>query len=117
MFKVPEQFRVKEGPMRSSEKNGNNGCFIIEYQFHGIKQKATAIASDGGGWEHVSVSRRDRCLTWEEMCIVKNMFWSTTDCVVQFHPPESEYVNVHKNCLHLWRCATRDFPMPPKIMV
>ena len=33
------------------------------------------IASWGGGWEHVSVSLARRCPTWEEMCMVKDIFW------------------------------------------
>ena len=57
------------------------------------QQKLRIIASDGFGWEHVSVSRRDRCPTWEEMCQIKALFWDEDDCVIQYHPPRSEYVN------------------------
>ena len=69
------------------------------------------------GWEHVSVSRRDRCPTWDEMCLVKALFWDEEDCVIQYHPPRSEYVNNHPNCLHLWRPIGVSLPMPPSIMV
>jgi hypothetical protein len=37
--------------------------------------------------------------------------------VIQYHPPESEYVNNHPNCLHLWRPTGCALPMPPSIMV
>lgn len=75
------------------------------------------IASSGFGWEHVSVSRRDRCPTWDEMCLVKALFWDDDDCVIQHHPPCSEYVNNHPYCLHLWRPIDVSLPMPPSILV
>lgn len=113
-FHVPEKFRVTGGRMGSTRADGNNGMFVIQLRH---KQTAMVIASDGAGWEHVSVSRTDRCLTWDEMCQVKAMFWSPEDCVLQFHPPESEYVNNHKFCLHLWRPIGVNVPMPDSILV
>jgi hypothetical protein len=68
-------------------------------------------------WQHVSVSLEKRCPTWEEMCMVKDLFWGPEDCVVQFHPPKADYVNVAQHCLHLWCLQGREFPRPPKIFV
>jgi hypothetical protein len=68
------------------------------------------------GWEHVSVSSR-RLPTWTDMVRVKDLFWDAEDCVVQFHPPQSDYVNQHPTCLHLWRHATVPFPRPPRGLV
>jgi hypothetical protein len=113
-FRVPEKFRVHEGQMASDSRFGNNGAFMLKLAH---AQTLFAIASDQWGWEHVSVSRRDRCPTWDEMCQVKAMFWDAEDCVVQYHPPESEYVNQHPNCLHLWRKIDQPYPLPPSIMV
>lgn len=75
------------------------------------------IASWGLGWDHVSVSRSDRCPTWDEMCIVKRAFFRSDECVVQYHPRASDYVNDHPNCLHLWRPQEAEVPMPPGFMV
>lgn len=75
------------------------------------------IFSFGGGWDHVSVSRRDRCCTWEEMCQIKDIFFNENECVVQYHPPKSEYVNRHPYCLHLWKPQNITIPLPPKEMV
>ncbi len=114
-FHVPEKFRLKnpKNPMmRSDESNGNNGVF--QFKRNGIK--FTIIASDGMGWEHVSISTAKRCPTWKEMCAIKALFWDPEDCVVQYHPPESEYVNFHPYTLHLWR-YDGGFPMPPSVMV
>ena len=113
MFKCPEKFRVLH-PAYNSAGDEQNGVFVVTLKH---KQKVRVIASNGMGWEHVSVSREDRCPTWDEMCQVKAMFWDGDDCVVQYHPPESDYVNVHKNCLHLWRPTDVEMPRPPTFMV
>ena len=63
-------------------------------------------------WEHVSVSAAT-VPTWAEMCWVKALFWGPEEAVVQYHPPESSYVNVHQRVLHLWRPVGVEFPMPP----
>ena len=81
------------------------------------KMQASVIWSNGGGWEHVSVSFNHRCPTWEEMCEIKNMFFHPHEVVVQYHPAESEYVNTHPYCLHLWRPLEQDMPTPPAWMV
>ena len=111
-FKVPNKFRVRTGAMASSEENGNNGMFVVTLRNN---QKVKVIASDGLGWEHVSVSRSDRTPTWDEMCQIKGLFWDEEDCVVQYHPAKADYVNIHNHCLHLWR--TEGIPTPPTFMV
>ena len=114
MFKIPEKFRVREGKMASDESFGNNGMFIVHLKH---QQKLLVLATDGAGWEHVSVSRRDRCPTWEEMCQVKEMFWDDEDCVIQYHPPKSEWVNNHPRCLHMWRPIGMGLPRPHPMLV
>jgi hypothetical protein len=113
-FHVPEKFRVRKGLAATDERYGNNGAFICIVRH---RQKLNVIASEGMGWQHVSVSRVDRCPTWEEMCQVKDIFWDDTDCVVQYHPPKSNYVNNHPYCLHLWRPIGIELPRPDSIFV
>lgn len=115
MFHVPNEFRLRTHPVLGSDDSyGNNGFFIINKDGYEIRVQA----SDGEGWEHVSVSiNRSRCPSWEQMNYVKDLFWDAEDCVVQFHPPKSEYVNMHEYVLHLWRCVDKDFPLPDKLMV
>jgi hypothetical protein len=113
-FRVPNKFRVRAGRLASNDDIGNNGAFEVKLR-HG--QTVFVIASDGLGWEHVSVSRRDRCPTWDEMCQIKALFWGEDDCVVQYHPPRSEYVNNHPNCLHLWRPTGAAMPMPDSLLI
>lgn len=77
---------------------------------------ASIIWSWGGGWDHVSVRPFSGANpTWDDMCFVKDMFFYDEDCVVQYHPPKSEYVNNVDNCLHLWRPIGEAMPMPPSI--
>jgi len=115
---APEQFRITPPlalrfgippRMASDESFGRNGVFYIPC----VREVLHCIAADGLGWEHVSVSLPHRCPTWDEMNFVKAQFWDETECVVQFHPPKSEYVNVHPYCLHLWRPTVEKIIAPP----
>ncbi len=75
------------------------------------------IASSGAGWEHVSVSRKNRCPNWPEMSHVKGLFFRDDETVMQLHVPSIDHVNDHPNCLHLWRPIGVTIPRPPKWMV
>lgn len=93
-----------------------DGFGIFEYPIG--KNPLKIIVGNGDGWEHVSVSLPNRCPTWAEMCIVKDLFWKPEECVMQLHPPASEHVNCHPYCLHLWRPTIGpEIPRPPSIMV
>lgn len=76
-----------------------------------------AIASVGRGWEHVSCSYPDRCPTWPEMCVVKDLFWGPEDCVMQLHVPIVDYVSHHPYTLHLWKPIGVEIPRPPYELV
>ena len=78
---------------------------------------AGVVFSWGGGWDHVSVSFTNRCPTWEEMCEVKNMFFEPDEACFQLHPIQTEYVNMHPYCLHIWRLQEGEIPTPPSWMV
>lgn len=112
-FHVSEECRIKTGPMGSNSSYGNNGAFGM--QIAGIRY--FAIASDHLGWEHISISLDNRCPTWDEMCLMKSLFWDDEDCVVEYHPPKSSYVNNDPFTLHMWKCADTLFPQPPSFMV
>jgi len=114
-FHVPERFRFTGVHRLASDSSwGNNGAFFCKLKH---SQIVKVIASDGLGWEHVSVSRDDRIPTWDEMCQVKSLFWDDEDAVMQLHPPQSDWVNNHSKCLHLWRPVGLEIPLPPSILV
>lgn len=114
-FHVPNEYRVRSGPARSDNSDGNNGMFFVPFRPGGPRLKV--IASDGEGWEHVSVSLPVRCPTWEEMCRIVALFWDEDDCVMQLHPPRSQWISNHRYCLHLWRPTAAAIPQPPGWMV
>lgn len=119
MFHVPEKYRIKPPTMLgTTEANGNNGAFLIDIN---DSEKAFVVATNGMDWEHVSVhmivDNKSEIPTWDEMCLIKNIFWDESDCVVQYHPPKSEYVNNHPHVLHLWRPIVATLPSPPSYLV
>lgn len=63
--------------------------------------------SEGGQYDHVSIAPKRRTPTWEEMCKVKDMFFYDEEECYQVFPKKSEYVNLHKYCLHIWRDITK----------
>lgn len=111
--------RLRTGQFGTTDSDGFNGAFM--FKMDGEAKEIFCIASDGYGWEHVSVSfgRHNRDTpSWEVMCFVKDIFWGDDDVVVQFHPRKEDYINIHGGCLHLWRCIDgREQPTPPSIMV
>lgn len=60
---------------------------------------------DEDGWEHVSVSPYIHRITpsWDDMCVLKDMFFGEEEIAMQIHPRKSQYVNKMENCLHIWK--------------
>lgn len=117
--KLLEQHRLKTGQFGTEAAHGFNGYFELQGPC-GERLRivaSTAKLPQAEGWEHVSVSTKRRIPNWTEMCFVKDLFWDEEECVVQYHPPRSDYVNNHPHTLHLWRHIDQPFPRPPSIMV
>jgi len=106
MLKFPEQYRI-------DGEAGFCGAFLVKFQGRALR----VIASNEMDWDHVSVSKPKNCPSWEEMNFIKDLFFEPSDCVIQYHPPKSDYVNWHPYSLHLWRPHNEVIPMPPWIMV
>ncbi len=104
-----EQYR-QDLPGYGPGDNGN-GCFHIREM--GLR----VIASNGMGWEHVSVSKKTMVPNYEEMVWCKNMFWHAEDCAMQLFVPASEHIDCHSYCLHIWRPIDVEIPVPPPILV
>lgn len=104
-----EQWRVH--PAGYEKGNAQNGLLMIR------QMGLNVIFSDGMGWQHVSVSRKSRTPSYEDMDWIKRRFWDDDQCVMQLHVPVTEHVNYHDYCLHLWRPLAVKIPMPPAIMV
>ncbi len=97
-----DKYRVRTAEVRRHfgwYGDGTCGMFSVPSPIDSGELKI--IASCGGGWEHVSVSRKNRCPNWPEMSFVKGLFFKEDETVMQLHVPSSEHVNDHPNCLHL----------------
>lgn len=119
-YSCPEEYRVTHPQMGIGDHE--NGLFCVPtVKTQPDNYYLQIIASKGDGWEHVScVLVRGGTHTtpsWENMCKVKDLFWTKDDTVIQIHPPESEYVNFHPNCLHLWRAIDASYDLPPTYMI
>jgi len=108
-----EKLRITHGPLASDPSYGRNGVFFIPY----ADTELRVIISDGGGWDHVSVSTGHRCPTFEELKWIKGLFWDKEETVVHFFPKESQYVNCHPYTLHLWKKQGVDHELPPSVFV
>ena len=125
-----QQYRRIDWEIRAFKMLGDsgNGCFVVPFvaEPHVRVQEATGtaavvqlncIASNGHGWDHVSVSVEDRCPTWAEMSHVYSLFALPNEAWMQLHVPSRDHVNFHPHCLHLWRPHRRGLQLPPSYMV
>lgn len=95
--------------------NDTNGKFIIPTK-GAIYQ---VIASTELGWDHVSVSvikpnnYQLRIANFEELEMIRSMFFCKDETVIEFHPRKQDYVNQNEYVLHLWRPNQEILPIPP----
>ena len=95
-----------------------NGAFIIDRYNNG--EFYLVIASNGQGWDHVSVTIHKKnggsvkkCPSYQEMMMIKEKLFSEEDVVFQLHPREEDYINTHPYCLHLWKPNNCNMVVPP----
>lgn len=111
-----EEFRKRFGPY-GTKPGQKFGLFEIPHYNTCATLHVISAPMEEGEWEHVSVSLKSRCPNWNEMNYIKELFWHEDQTVVQFHPKKSNYVNIHKYCLHLWRHRGGEYKLPPTYMV
>lgn len=106
-MKTPEEIAIsKRIIIEKNDKEGGYG-----YLVYGALKNCTVIwgRNEGGKHDHVSVAPTGRTPTWEEMCAVKDIFFTDEEECYQVFPKTSEYVNLKKTCLHIWRdTATKE---------
>lgn len=113
--------------MKSFDEIASNGRIIVAKrasdglagEIHMPRWRGTIIASNGAGWNHVSVAPYKHTITptWDDMCMIKDICFGDEEWVMQLHPAKSEYVNNMPNCLHLWQPNDgRTIPTPPSIL-
>lgn len=107
------QKEILDNPKVTVIQSGEDGGKGYVNIGRGLGNGPGVVWSFGGGWDHVSVSFPNRCPTWDEMCKIKDIFFTPEECCVEYHPQKSRYVNVHPYCLHIWRPQNEKIPQPP----
>ena len=51
---------------------------------------------------HLSIAHPDRYPNWDEIKGVRYRLMPKDKTIIMYLPKPEEYVNVHKNCFHLW---------------
>lgn len=105
-----------ESALGRNPNPSSNGIFVIPSSVDGSDLRI--IATNGAGWDHVSVSTETRCPSWEEMEQIARLFFGDTETAMQLHVPAEDHINCHPYCLHWWRPNGRlSIPRPPSWMV
>ena len=100
-------------PYRGSMGDSGNGAFELKVR----GEKYIVVASNGGGWDHVSVSHKHKIPSWRTMCEIKGLFFEDSEPVMQLHPAQENHINICHTCLHLWRPQRQEIPLPNKLLV
>jgi hypothetical protein len=96
---------------------GDDTCGVFKIPSPIDKVPLIVIASSGGGWDHISVSRRNRIPNQRELDHIFRLFFAKGETAVQYFVPRAEHVNNMPNCLHLWRPLREGLPRPPRLFV
>lgn len=110
-LRLPRHLEIYRRSFRG--EYGDSGNFMLDIPARDLR----ILASNGGGWDHVSISTATRTPTWEEMEWVKRELFAYEDLVMQVHVPVAEHKNCHPFCLHMWRPQNETIPKPPAYMV
>ena len=117
---IAEKHRIQH-PLAHAPYGSDFGAFQIPgpcgRELKVIVSAGIPGADEMESWDHVSVSLNNRCPNWKEMHFIKQIFWGDHEAVMQLHPPESDYVDCHPNCLHMWKPTHTKIPLPPSILV
>jgi len=108
-------FRLTDSRIDVVEMADDGGVFGVRSPID--RSPLLVIASIGAGWDHVSISRKNRVPNWAEMEYVKRLFFEDNETAVQYHVPPSDHVNMHRFVLHLWRPQNVEMPRPPAVLV
>lgn len=106
--------------VRKIYKNVDNGKVMkIKMEVHSTKgsDKALVCISKVLGWEHLSVSFKNKIPSWEVMNEMKEMFFKDDEDAFQYHPKKDDYINNNEYTLHIWRPLETTIPVPPHITV
>ena len=96
--------------------DSGSGFFIIPRNNNTFYQ---VVASSGSGWDHVSVCLLDRkgnfierTVTWDEMCLVKEMLFNDDEAVIEIHTSDEFEMYEKDYTIDLWKPLNKEMPLP-----
>lgn len=60
------------------------------------------VSKESSKW-HLSISHEDRQPTYEELKEARYKLCPDNIYMAQIFPPKSQFINIHKNCFHLYQ--------------
>ena len=97
----------------------NDKAIQLKVELRSILASDTVLAkfTRALGWEHLCISHKNKIPSWNTMQEMKELFFEPEEVCFQLHPANSEYINNHEYCLHIWRPLEEKIPLPPTILV
>lgn len=89
----------------------------LEVRSNKASDKCLVCMTCVDGWEHLSVSHKNKIPSWLCMEEMKEMFFKDDEEAFQFHPKMDDYVNNNEYTLHIWRKQDGTMSTPPSILV
>lgn len=104
-----ENGRITTGKFGTKVGSGPVGAFLFKKN-RGAMGTLVCIVSTDNGWEQVSIQRKDKPPTLDDLRYVRNLFWDADEPVLVYvgakvHDP---------NSTHLWRPLKHIVPLPPE---
>lgn len=75
---------------------------LSEPVYQGKFMGCNLMITKDAGLYHLSISRKDRLPSYNELKSARYQFLPDVPYMVQIFPPQEDFVNVHSFCLHLW---------------
>lgn len=92
-------------PIQGSQEYEKGWCY------NGLLVMATVgIYGDKKEWLHISLSRKNRIPEYKDIQLAIKHFIGDRKSIMVF-PKQKDYVNINKNCLHLFVCNDEN-PLP-----
>ncbi|KKM56455.1 hypothetical protein LCGC14_1551600 [marine sediment metagenome] len=112
---MPELRYLDVAPKRLPRKWRSCGAFGPEgwsyERTDGLQVICSIWFRDDKYWLHVSCARLAKLPSYKDLKEVKRVFVGEDKKAIMVFPPESEHVNIHPNCLHLY-APLGDDPLP-----
>ena len=107
--RVLKVYKNVETPLASKLK--------VEIRSNKASDKCLVSLTICKGWEHLSVSHKNKIPSWMTMQEMKEVFFKDDEECFQLHPKADDYVNNNEYTLHIWRPIDGQFPIPPSVLV